>query len=208
MNTCIGLYNQKYFLLFLFYTLLCCIYSGVLLIGRFITCTNNIRICHVTGLDVGLMIGNFLESIIFGIFVLIMLFDQLSAIFDNLPGIDSLQNKIVINKKSKYHSLCDVFGESINYRWFLPVSPTTQLIQLFEHDCNEIEYIPVNHHTTVNRHHNNNGIHKRMDGTPQSQMSSYDLYRATQPRKVFETHLPDTYNNNNSMNTQPTNGTT
>jgi len=35
----------------------------------------------------------FIEAIIFGLFVIIMLFDQIQAIFENTPGIDALQNR-------------------------------------------------------------------------------------------------------------------
>merc|ERR1719445_1261119 len=49
VNNCVAIFNQKYFILFLFYTALCCIYSGVLLIARFISCTRDLRQCTVEG---------------------------------------------------------------------------------------------------------------------------------------------------------------
>lgn len=55
----------------------------------------------------------------FGIFTIIMLFDQLSAIFDNTPYIDAIQNRRGI-RKPKMECLEQVFGEPFSWRWFLP----------------------------------------------------------------------------------------
>lgn len=61
----------------------------------------------------------FIEALVFGLFTSIMFFDQLSAIFENTPGIDAMQNKKG-EQKPKYEAVKDVFGEGFGIRWFLP----------------------------------------------------------------------------------------
>jgi hypothetical protein len=138
VNNCVAIFNQKYFILFLIYTLLCCICCGVALIARFISCTNNLKGCSVSGLQAVLCILNFIEAIIFGLFCAIMLFDQLSAIFENTPGIDALQNKKGV-ARGKYESLKEVFGEPFNYKWWLPLNLPSRMYQDFEHELT-LEY--------------------------------------------------------------------
>lgn len=50
-----------------------------------------------------------------------MLWDQITAIFENTPGIDQLQNKKGV-KQGKYDSLKEVFGEAFTWTWFLPIN--------------------------------------------------------------------------------------
>jgi hypothetical protein len=49
VNNCVAIFNQKYFLLFLFYTGGCTIYSAALLLARFMSCTRNLGACSITG---------------------------------------------------------------------------------------------------------------------------------------------------------------
>lgn len=145
VNNCVAFYNQKYFLLFLVYTAACCIYSGVLLVARFISCSNNMRQCTVSGGYAALCIINFVEALVFGLFVIIMLFDQLSAIFDPTPhhhgqGYSTTDER---SRKSKYELLCDVFGEKFSWRWFFPFEPTTQMRADFQRECGKQEMIHV-----------------------------------------------------------------
>ena len=48
VNNCVAIFNQKFFVLFLLYTSLCCLYAGTLLVARFISCTRNMRQCSIT----------------------------------------------------------------------------------------------------------------------------------------------------------------
>eukprot|EP01006_Ploeotia_vitrea_P024107 TRINITY_DN56837_c0_g1_i2.p2 TRINITY_DN56837_c0_g1~~TRINITY_DN56837_c0_g1_i2.p2 ORF type:complete len:385 (-),score=161.00 TRINITY_DN56837_c0_g1_i2:39-1193(-) len=119
VNNCVGLFNQKYFLLFLIYTGLCCIYCGVMLVARFVSCTRSLRQCTVRGGHVALCVINFVEALVFGLFVAVMLFDQLQAIFENTPGIDALQNRRGV-QRSKMENLTAVFGEKLSWTWLMP----------------------------------------------------------------------------------------
>eukprot|EP00808_Paulinella_micropora_P025969 g11239.t1 len=81
INNCVAIYNQKYFMLFLLYTCACCVYSGALLVGRFISCTRSSRMCQLSGVHAALCIITFVAAIVFGLFVGIM-FDQLAVIWE------------------------------------------------------------------------------------------------------------------------------
>jgi hypothetical protein len=137
INSCVAIFNQKYFILFLFYTCLCCLYSGVLLVARFISCTNHLKSCSIGGGQAALCIINFVEALVFGLFTLIMMFDQFSAIFENTPGIDALQNKKG-ERRGRYDSLIAVFGEPLSLRWLLPFHFTPLLANEFIFECDDI----------------------------------------------------------------------
>lgn len=103
VNNCVAMFNQKYFLLFLFYTGACSVYAIALLVSRFLACTGRMRqpSCRaMSGLDVVLGILVVMEGIMFGIFVLVMFCDQISAIMENTPGIDKLKN--IVGEKVRF----------------------------------------------------------------------------------------------------------
>lgn len=73
VNNCVGIGNHKYFLLFVFYTCLSCVYSLTLITMRFVDCMNHhghVRTHHMTCLDRPTqllnIIGLFMEAILFG----------------------------------------------------------------------------------------------------------------------------------------------
>eukprot|EP00455_Lapot_gusevi_P050466 TRINITY_DN7319_c0_g1_i8.p1 TRINITY_DN7319_c0_g1~~TRINITY_DN7319_c0_g1_i8.p1 ORF type:complete len:176 (+),score=37.52 TRINITY_DN7319_c0_g1_i8:128-655(+) len=148
VNNCVAIFNQKSFLLFLFYTCLMCLYSGTMLVARFFSCTRPNQFCSMSAGQTIMCVLNFVEAIIFGLFVMIMMGDQFSAIFDNTPLIDAKQNKRG-EKRSRMDSLISVFGERLSYRWLLPLPPTTQLLADFEAQCQDVmiiqESLPLKH---------------------------------------------------------------
>lgn len=138
VNNCVAALNQKYFLLFLIYTCLACIYSGTLLVARFISCTNHLSSCTISGAQAVLCVLNFVEAVVFGLFCLIMLWDQVSAILENTPGIDAMQNRKG-EARAWYVSLQEVFGERLCWRWWLPVDLPPSVRLDFLAELNQLE---------------------------------------------------------------------
>ncbi|VEU41208.1 unnamed protein product [Pseudo-nitzschia multistriata] len=101
VNNCVGIGNHKYFLLFIFYTCLSCVYSLTLVLMRFFDCMGrhgHIRTHHITCLDRPTQLMNILglvvEAILFGLFTCCMMFDQASVVTTNLTQIDRLKGGI------------------------------------------------------------------------------------------------------------------
>jgi len=166
VNNCVAIFNQKYFLLFLFYTALCCLYSGVLLICRFISCTRNLRMCSISGLQAALCIINFIEALVFGLFVIIMFVDQISAIWDSnfnneYPDDNSKPRKVI----GKYAALKNVFGEGLSWRWFLPINMPEKVLKEFNQELDEEPRIltspssPSHSHLSLPSHHSHSHGH-------------------------------------------------
>jgi hypothetical protein len=130
----VAIFNQKYFILFLFYTALLCIYSGTLLVMRFVSCTRNLRQCTVGGVSAALCVINFVEAIVFGLFVIVMMFDQFGAIMDPMPAHGPYSGPPA-HVKGKYEAVCDVFGERLSVRWLLPLRMPQKVYDDFQKEC-------------------------------------------------------------------------
>jgi len=142
VNNCVGILNQKYFLQFLFYTVIACVYGGGLLVARFISCSRTLRMCSIYGWQIGLAAVTAAMALVFGLFVSIMIWDQLCAIFENTPGIDALK-QIKGVQKGKYESLCSVFGTPFSWRWFFPLEPELQVIRDLEEELMQLRMVYV-----------------------------------------------------------------
>ena len=98
VNNCVGIGNHKYFLLFVFYTFLSCLYSFTLVMTRFYSCMSrhgHVRSHHLTCLDYPTqllpILGLVVESILFGMFTACMMVDQSSVVWSKMTHIDRLK---------------------------------------------------------------------------------------------------------------------
>jgi hypothetical protein len=151
VNNVVALFTQKYFLLFIFYTCLTCVFCGITLGARFATCyrggpnrkyQNWHKVsqlpahCQPTTTDTVVSVLNAVEAVIFGIFTIAMGCDQADAVAENTNYIDRLQKKK--GKEQTYmQSLEDIFGEKFGWRWLVPFAPTVQLKRDFQKYCKE-----------------------------------------------------------------------
>lgn len=118
VNNCVGIGNHKYFLLFIFYTCLSCVYSLTLLTIRFFDCLGrhgNVRASHFTCLDKPTqmlsILGLFVEAILFGLFTSCMMFDQSGVVTSNITNIDRLKGAAADDPNTKsLAGVIEVFG--------------------------------------------------------------------------------------------------
>ncbi|MES1913330.1 MAG: hypothetical protein MHM6MM_005521 [Cercozoa sp. M6MM] len=140
VNTCVGALNQKYFLQFLVYTLVCCAYASVLLVRVFLECADarTAQCLRIGAVELVALIVTFVVAVIFGLFVLIMLWDQAQAIVENTPGIDRLKGERGA-QQSLLQTLQDtVFGPltlGTLHHWLLPTRPCPQLRRKWQQTC-------------------------------------------------------------------------
>lgn len=154
VNNCVGALNQKYFLLFLFYTFLCSVFCLCTLVMHFMNCTGGRKRRHSRATDhtprptpewcgnddpenifkVMSMAFNFVEGVMFGLFTLIMGCDQVGHIIAGSSTINRMQGKTG-DKHRASEGLALVFGEPCSLRWFFPGAITQKLIKDFESSC-------------------------------------------------------------------------
>lgn len=119
INNCVGLFNQKYFILFCYYCLIGCLHA------TFITSYYCVYLHKEEFLNSALLVSVFslqlLTAIIFILLNIVMLKDQWYAIRNDLTLIDYKQGKF-IEARSLGEVLYETFGESFSLFWFLPVN--------------------------------------------------------------------------------------
>ena len=119
INNCVGLFNQKYFILFCYYCLLGCSHA------TFITSYYIVYLHKQEFLNSATLVSVYsiqvLTSLIFILFNIFMLKDQWYAIKNDLTLIDYKQGKF-IEARSLGEVLFETFGESFSLFWFLPIN--------------------------------------------------------------------------------------
>jgi len=133
VNNCIGENNQKYFILFTFYTCIISIYAMVLLCIHLPNCiTSNWIACPVWSPPISLvfMITFGLEAFCFSIFTACMTGTQLYSIYTDTTGIEYYKGKDKSKRERKplILSLKTVFGSHIGLTWLNPFSQPIYLI--------------------------------------------------------------------------------
>ena len=121
VNNCVGIGNQKLFLLFIFYTALVCGYSLILVISRFASCALYDLDC-ANEVHFLMILFLFLESLLFLMFTLCMLGDQLSSMRSNQTSIDRLKNQkheIKVDVNEVCGSTLDV---NFHWHWLMPIA--------------------------------------------------------------------------------------
>ncbi|XP_065055906.1 palmitoyltransferase ZDHHC3-like [Rhopilema esculentum] len=126
INNCVGEQNQKFFILFLFYTGISSIYGlslGVFsLFKRCHDCTDKYeigtRIFHVVILLV--------VCSLFSLFVLCIMYDQIYSIYNDITLIEQVQKEERQNSKPKMALLMEIFGRGPKILWLLPCSNPRQ----------------------------------------------------------------------------------
>ncbi|XP_053331071.1 palmitoyltransferase ZDHHC3-like [Spea bombifrons] len=141
INNCVGELNQKYFIQFLFYTGLTSLYAMCLVAATWLwppkrgtvddgdkegLVTNHVHIAHCILLLV--------ESVLFGLFVTVIFYDQIVSIITDETPIEQLRNRLLKEarkevahtRKPKMALLREVFGRGYMIFWFFPCnSPPT-----------------------------------------------------------------------------------
>ena len=120
VNNCVGIGNQKLFLLFVGWTSVVCGYALILIVSRFVLCAVENKACGNEG-HLLFVLFLFIESMLFGLFTLCMLGDQLSSLRTNQTQIDKLKNE-KHEVRVEVNEVCGTPSElAFHWGWFFPL---------------------------------------------------------------------------------------
>ena len=114
INNCVGIGNYKLFLQFVCWVFVVSIYAIVLSVAKFLSCIReyDMNACGTPGENL-LVIFLMVESVLFALFTLIMIGDQMSVIFNNQTKIEKLKN----TKFASVVEINEIFGSSSKASW-------------------------------------------------------------------------------------------
>ena len=129
MNNCVGVGNQKHFVLFLFYALAVAGYAVGLVLYHFIVCVTE-DYCD----DYSTLTANFIRAVLILacaaiIFTLSMLMNQLHGMLTGMGTVDRMQRR---RKEGRLRGSPkdytpvraeDIFGDGNKLFWLLPINP-------------------------------------------------------------------------------------
>ncbi|XP_077357623.1 palmitoyltransferase ZDHHC3 isoform X2 [Festucalex cinctus] len=149
INNCVGELNQKYFIQFLFYTGVASVYAMLLVVSAWVWRIRNERDGEGEAEDSPgkhLIVAHYIillvESVLFGVFVLVIFYDQLASIIADETPIEQMRNRLMMMKergssssspsspqppshhatrKPKLALLREVFGRGSVFCWLLPL---------------------------------------------------------------------------------------
>uniref|UniRef100_A0A8C6WF48 Palmitoyltransferase n=1 Tax=Neogobius melanostomus TaxID=47308 RepID=A0A8C6WF48_9GOBI len=154
INNCVGELNQKYFIQFLFYTGMASLYSLVLVVSAWVWRIRSEREGDSEKEDEEspskhLIVAHYIillvESVLFGVFVMVIFYDQLVSIITDETPIEQMKNRLMIKDRSSASSsssnattsqppnhtphtrkpkmalLREVFGRGSVWCWLLPL---------------------------------------------------------------------------------------
>lgn len=129
MNNCVGVGNQKHFLLFLFYALAVAAYAVGLVLYHFVECVAESQCDDYSTLTANLIRAVLVLSCAAMIFTLSMLMNQLQGILTGLGTVDRMQRR---RKQGRLRGTPedytpvkwdDIFGVGNKLTWVLPTDP-------------------------------------------------------------------------------------
>jgi len=141
INNTIGIGNQKFFILFLAYTWLACIFALILQIIKVVHCSLDLKRnrgvseweaelwCRKSPPEASiLLVILMMASAMFGLFTTCIGCEQVTSIINNNTYIDRLQSRYrkgpPPDKPSAWVSMEEVFGnKGAKWRWLLPIRP-------------------------------------------------------------------------------------
>uniref|UniRef100_W5LY68 Palmitoyltransferase n=1 Tax=Lepisosteus oculatus TaxID=7918 RepID=W5LY68_LEPOC len=138
INNCVGELNQKYFIQFLFYTGLASLYSIALVVSAWVWRIRSEREGEGAREEDGgpskhLIVAHYIillvESVLFGVFVTVIFYDQLVSIITDETPIEQIRNRLMKDKAAGPHQkrkpklllLREVFGRGSVLCWLFPL---------------------------------------------------------------------------------------
>jgi palmitoyltransferase len=122
VNNCVGSNNMKFFLQFIAYVFIGCVWATIIMTWRVYSCYKAPRrTCPMPPTATVIAgIAALVLAIVFAVFVAAMAFDQYDGLVTNTTGIEAMK-RWREEERTLAQGLADVMGEPFGIRWFLPV---------------------------------------------------------------------------------------